>query len=586
MPTAIRARAGVVAAVLLYLVVGMLYVTAVPPWEAPDEPWHLAYAEALAAGRLPTPADTYEAHQPPLYYGWAALALRVANFCAVPRAIDNPYFPFAAAAYAHPPGEVALPILRLVRTFSGFMGVLVVALAWAAARAAAPGDARRGMLVALTAALWPQFDFISHSVSNDVLAAVCGASVIYGTMCLVRRPGIAIRSGLVVAAGLAAGAATKLNVLALIPAVVLGAMLAVWRSENRLRLAVELAALGGGAAALAATALRALSPLAPGMLATEGLTRALQVQTGSLQPRVLAEQSASLILSFWARFGWLNVDLPTAVTGIALAVGLMGLAGVIVTWRRRPVIERWALAVAAVASLSALLAAVKNLLVDPQPQGRFLFPALAAAAFLLASGWLALSPRRREGWLIGGLIAGLLAVNLLATTRWLPSAYETSRQPAPTIDLRRVGGPARSAMELTADDEAVHLPLHVTRPGLYRVLVSVGRSRGAGDLVMALRMADGRVVTSDRWPLDGLPLDRWVGLDVGRLADNRGADYTLELRVTGPGRALLWTTGEAQRRGGEANTKGLVRDELALMTLVAAPPSVPPPRSIPLPCRP
>jgi len=112
-------RAGILLVVLVYVGTGALYGEAVPPWEAPDEPWHMAYAEALAAGRLPAAEETYEAHQPPLYYVWPALAVRALGISKIPRAPDNPTFPFATAAYLHPPGDPGEPLLRLVRTFAG-----------------------------------------------------------------------------------------------------------------------------------------------------------------------------------------------------------------------------------------------------------------------------------------------------------------------------------------------------------------------------------------------------------------------------------------------------------------------------------
>ena len=30
----------------------LIHLAVVPAWEAPDEPWHLAYAEVLSSGRL------------------------------------------------------------------------------------------------------------------------------------------------------------------------------------------------------------------------------------------------------------------------------------------------------------------------------------------------------------------------------------------------------------------------------------------------------------------------------------------------------------------------------------------------------
>src|SRR5437762_12724461 len=61
---------------LAFALVAGLYSLVVPPWEAPDEPAHFAYAahllDARALPRMVVGAGPTEAHQPPLYYLLAA----------------------------------------------------------------------------------------------------------------------------------------------------------------------------------------------------------------------------------------------------------------------------------------------------------------------------------------------------------------------------------------------------------------------------------------------------------------------------------------------------------------------------------
>jgi hypothetical protein len=68
--------------VLLFAVVATLYSINTPLLEGSDEPAHFEYVLSLARGMgLPLfqakafTATNYEAHQPPLYYGLAALAM-------------------------------------------------------------------------------------------------------------------------------------------------------------------------------------------------------------------------------------------------------------------------------------------------------------------------------------------------------------------------------------------------------------------------------------------------------------------------------------------------------------------------------
>ena len=43
---------------MLALARGLLYVAVIPPWQAPDEPWHFEYARLIAdKGRLVTARD-------------------------------------------------------------------------------------------------------------------------------------------------------------------------------------------------------------------------------------------------------------------------------------------------------------------------------------------------------------------------------------------------------------------------------------------------------------------------------------------------------------------------------------------------
>ena len=54
----------IVVNVATYLIVGLLYLTRTPAWQAPDEPAHYNYVRQLSDGRLPVmEMGDYDQHQ-------------------------------------------------------------------------------------------------------------------------------------------------------------------------------------------------------------------------------------------------------------------------------------------------------------------------------------------------------------------------------------------------------------------------------------------------------------------------------------------------------------------------------------------
>ena len=135
------------------------YAWATPVGQAPDEFAHLNYVKVLSTEhRLPVlnleqrranpDGDVnYEAHQPPLYYGFAV-----------------PFYAVGGAAA----GDAGAG--QAVRAFSVLCSLLATALIWLIARELAPE--RPGLWIAAAgfAALLPMRLHINSSVSNDSLA--------------------------------------------------------------------------------------------------------------------------------------------------------------------------------------------------------------------------------------------------------------------------------------------------------------------------------------------------------------------------------------------------------------------------------
>jgi hypothetical protein len=118
-------------------------------------------------------------------------------------------------------------------------------------------------------------------------------------------------------------------------------------------------------------------------------------------------------VSFWGQFGWMSVPLvgDTPWEGALLLFCAAGLLGAIV-WACGPgasARERWSVALLLALLGGGMLLVVLNAYTQPSmqvvQQGRYLFPALAPLALLLALGWRALVPPRWRGAALAAWVA-------------------------------------------------------------------------------------------------------------------------------------------------------------------------------------
>jgi 4-amino-4-deoxy-L-arabinose transferase-like glycosyltransferase len=432
------ARAGLA---LAFVGLGVVYAYVAPIGEAPDEAAHLAYVDHLAAtGDLPPLPEAegdlgYESYQPPLDYAVSAALLRLAHGGPVSYPfVPDPRLDFHRAgsrAFVVQESAGALGAARAIRRLRVLRlawGVSTVLLIAALASSLAPGRPWHSLLAASFFAFSPQFLFVSATVNNDAALAACSAAALYGLVRLAdeeRGSSHQWTWGAGVCAGLALWA--KASGIVLLPA----CLLVGWWLRQRGRLADALWMLGPLSIlyalwfALSAARFGALLPPSPtGAGAAHGSTL-----VELLNPRWLA----SLWLSSWAKFGWLNLKLPRPaylfflVPSALVALGALAAAGGRLARPRR----RQAALLVLTAATNVALVALFMVLVDWQHQGRFLFPSLGAFAGLAAVGLGQVLPageaelRTWLRWLPPAAVAAVLA-----TAGWaalvLHRAYEVS----------------------------------------------------------------------------------------------------------------------------------------------------------------
>ncbi|MBI3942039.1 MAG: hypothetical protein HY326_03430 [Chloroflexi bacterium] len=252
-------RLPIMAILVLFLLLGLIYAWATPVFEASDELWHYPLVKHLSdGGGLPvqhpgvhTPWEQ-EGSQPPLYYIVMAGLTRwidTGDFNTVRQLNPHAKVGIALAEnnknmVIHRPAMEIFPYhgtvlaIYLIRWLSLLIAAAGVFFTYRAGLLAFPGRPRLALGAAALHAFNPMFLFISASVNNDTLAVTLSAVAFYLTLELWRKkehlPGGADRhSGgrlatlfpfpsslplqLILGVVLGAGALSKLSALTLLP---------------------------------------------------------------------------------------------------------------------------------------------------------------------------------------------------------------------------------------------------------------------------------------------------------------------------------------------------------------------------------
>lgn len=445
----------------LYGLLAAAYAVVNPPFEAPDENHHLAYAHRLATGGgLPVldpdrPDDpiAQEAIQPPLYYILTGLIWR--GLGPAPELERPPLNPHAVLGIPLAEGnknrflhgdDEAWPwrgttlAVRVLRLFSVVLGLVTVYLTYRLGLLVAYGRPEPALAAAGLVAFTPQYLFITAAVTNDTLI------LLLATLCLWLLARLAVRQtpprrAETVVLGLALGLAclSKLGgVLLLLPTAL------VWLGWGWRRRAwgwalAHLAAVGLLVGAVAGWwYIRNLrlygdpTGIAPHL----ALMNPPPVLTWATLPTVWQ----GVRISLFATFGWFNLILPDGVYrlwDLFLLLAVLGYGWGMVS-RRGPALARPAAGLLAVWVVVSFLALWRWIALAAGAQGRLLLPAYPALGVLLVAGWERWPWPGRWGR-IGGmalpgaaaLVAAVLALALVIAPAYRrPPLVETAAVPA------------------------------------------------------------------------------------------------------------------------------------------------------------
>jgi 4-amino-4-deoxy-L-arabinose transferase-like glycosyltransferase len=397
--------------VIAYLVLASLYARRVPIWNAPDEPAHYNYVRAIAIeGRLPIlePGDydqkllehlttvrfppsesidtlRYESHQPPLYYLIAAPILWLTHGA---------------------PIHAQVVALRLVTVAIGALFILAIYRLTAILFPATPA---LPLGAAAFVAFIPMHLFMDAAIDNDALAELMLALTLIVLLDDLQKRGDLSndwRAGVVV--GLAI--LTKLVAAVSVPLVVLGFAASAYLSADRPRAfrVLPRRLLRAGAVAFAISSWWVVRNLIIyGLADPFGLRRHAQVvvgqpETGHLTFGLARQMLLTAFHSFWGQFGWMGVPYADRTYDVVATISvLIALGAALFLWQtfRAPARSDCAISLAkpgrsrqtAVGLLLAegilvVLGIVFYNIQYLQPQGRYLFPTLPAAAVLTVGG--------------------------------------------------------------------------------------------------------------------------------------------------------------------------------------------------------
>jgi 4-amino-4-deoxy-L-arabinose transferase-like glycosyltransferase len=429
-----------VAILVAYTTIGVLYAVLTPTWQVPDEPAHYNYVRALAEGRgLPiietgdydqaylgrltssrfppelsiAPLE-YEDHQPPLYY-----------------LVATPIYLLF--------GGAVLP-LRLLSVLLG-AGLLVVA--FGTVRTVFPTRLELALMATAFIAFIPQHVAMTAGVNNDALAELIVGGTLWALMVYV---GVGYSRPWPIGLLLAAGLLTKTTAYVAGGVAVLAVMIRRRQKRRTWRWAVRQLAWILTPALLASAPWFIRNGLTYGWRDPLGLARHNQVVEGQVRTsEYLALHGWAAywerawrftFQSFWGQFGWMGVVLPARIYQ-ALALLSALLAAGFIAWliqQRRPSqsaslpiyqstnLPTPRLLLLALSALLTFLTFVGYNLTFVQHQGRYLFPALIPLGMAAALGLSTVArvlPQRIRAWVIGALFAGLAALDVYCLFKFI-----------------------------------------------------------------------------------------------------------------------------------------------------------------------
>lgn len=420
----------------------------IPPWQQPDEPTFVAWAEwhrerILRGTAAPTAGKEGEIIRSMARHDWwAHRRVNGQRPDPLPEDFTVTGTGTSAATPGRPPGypwtaggflAVFRPLsiegdLYLLRTMSALLGLVTLWIAWLAARESL--GALGGTTVAALLALHPQFTIVSTSAASDALANLLAACAWWQVARIVRGRTVAISVATMWCAVLAAAIVDRMAVPVIIT-VGLASIVALWARLGATRASLVMVAL---VALLTVAAWNA--PWVAGIL-QESLQSyhwprlfSVTFAPAALNWDLFSGFTAFLHQSWWFSLGWGRYAPPSGWMGLLTMLTLVAAGGILRQLLAREVGDGSTRAITALAlvTLAVQIAAVYWMYYRflNGSQGKSLFPALVPTLLLLWVGVAAWVPERFRSAAAVALVAVLALFDLSVwTVVAIPAYYAT-----------------------------------------------------------------------------------------------------------------------------------------------------------------
>jgi len=454
----VKSNKAIVGILGVYLVVGMIYSVVTPLFEASDEMRHYAFVKHLADGySLPVQRPgveqpwRQEGSQPPLYYALMALATCRINTEDMNQVLwPNPHADVGISKpdrninmFIHTERE-AFPYrgttlaVHIIRWLSLLMGVVTVFCTYLISLDIFPERKALAVGAAAFVAFNPMFLFISGSVNNDNLATALSSFALWRLLRLVKGDS-KLHHLLLLGLTLGLAALAKASALGLFALAALALIIAVYHRRSFVGLIWESVVIYGVAAAVSGWWFVRNWQLYGDALGLNTFAAISGPRYAKPTLRQLWGERGGFAMSFWGFFGGLNVPMSgwlyRLLDGLA-ALSLPGLAFFL--WRERRHLRTEAcykLLLTAAWPAIVLASLVRWTLMTLASQGRLVFVAIGAIAFLLMLGWTHLfagiKPVATE--LLERLSIGVLTMLFLAVAVAAPFVYIAPAYARPPI---------------------------------------------------------------------------------------------------------------------------------------------------------
>jgi hypothetical protein len=439
---------------IAFLILGGVYSTITPIFEAPDEIQHYFHVKHIADGKglpvlKPQGEEIYEQEggQPSLYYLIGALATFWINTNNAEELLDyNPYVNLGVPSRhgnknviihtdreGFPYRDTTLAV-HLVRYVSLLFGAVTVLATYLLALLVFSGQRMLALGAAMLTAFNPKFIFTNAAVNNDgLITALCSLALLLSVLLLKKGPSLRRYVGLGVVVGLAA--LTKLTGLGLLAVVLIMLLILALRHSPK-------EAVKGGVIILGLVVLLAGWWYVRNWVLYQDLTGMSMFfeALGGPPARDLTlsefvDELEGLKLSYWAIFGWFNILVSPWVYrffDLLVVLGIVGLPLALVRGLKKPLDVPLASLLLMLVWISVVAAGYVryNLMID-SATGRLVFPAISCFSIILSWGLVQIPSQKHAKVFVGLLGTMMLLVAVICPFLYIAPVYA---KPIPLSD--------------------------------------------------------------------------------------------------------------------------------------------------------